>query len=117
VITATQSALSALQAFGTKLQSNANNIANVSSEGFKKTRVTLTNQEPQGVKASVDKIDTPGTMTPEQTSTGMELVELSNVDLGQELPEASINSRFYQANLKTLQVADEMLGSLLKLKA
>lgn len=117
MITATQSALSALQAFGTKLQSNGNNIANISSEGYKKTRVTLANQEPQGVKSSVEKIDTPGTMSYEQTSSGMQLVELSNVDLAQELPETTLNTRFYQANLKTLQATDEMMGSLLKLKA
>ena len=117
MITATQSALSALQAFGTKLQSNGNNIANISSEGYKKTRVTLANQEPQGVKSSVEKIDTPGTMSYEQTGSGMQLVELSNVDLAQELPETALNTRFYQANLKTLQATDEMIGSLLKLKA
>lgn len=117
MIAATQSALSALQAFGTKLQSNGNNIANISSEGFKKTRVTLANQEPQGVRTSIEKIDTPGTVTYEQTSAGMQFVELSNVDLGQELPETSMNTRFYQANLKTLEATDEMLGSLLKLKA
>jgi flagellar basal body rod protein FlgG len=29
----------------------------------------------------------------------------------------SLNARFYEANLKTLQVTDEMLGSLLKVKA
>ncbi|MBU1140182.1 MAG: flagellar basal body protein [Proteobacteria bacterium] len=117
MIPATQSALSALQAFGTKLHSNANNIANVSSEGFKKTRVTLANQEPQGAKSSVEKIDTPGAMSYEQTSGGLQFTELSNVDLGQELPESTTTVRFYQANLKTLQVADEMMGSLLKLKA
>lgn len=117
MIPATQSALSALQAFGTKLNSNANNIANVSSQGFKKTRVTLENQEPQGVKTAVEKIETPGAINYEQTSDGLQLVELSNVDIAQELPESSVNARFYQANLKTLQTADEMLGSLLKIKA
>lgn len=117
MIPATQSALSALQAFGTKLNSNANNIANASSEGYKKTRVLLENQEPHGVKAITEKVDTPGTMRYEETNNGEDFVELSNVDLAQELPESSINARFYQANLKTLQVADEMIGSLLKLKA
>jgi len=47
----------------------------------------------------------------------LEFVEQSNVDLGQELPEMNLNARFYQANLKTMKVADEMLGSLLKIKA
>ncbi len=117
MIPAAQSALSALQAFGTKIDSNANNVANVSSEGYKKTRVILENQEPHGVKAVVEKVDTPGSMHYEETGNGMELVELSNVDLAQELPESMINKRFYQANLKTLQTADEMLGSLLEIKA
>jgi flagellar hook protein FlgE len=53
----------------------------------------------------------------EQTNKGMELIEQSNVDIAQELPEMSINAQMYKANLKTLQAADEMLGSLLKTRA
>ncbi len=117
MIPATQSALSALQAFGTKLNSNANNIANISSEGYKKTRVTLESQAHHGVRAVVEQIDTPGATHFEETGNGGELIELSNVDLAQELTETTINTRFYQANLKTLQAADEMLGNLLEIKA
>jgi flagellar basal-body rod protein FlgC len=117
MIPAMQSALSGLSAYSTKVSSNANNIANVNTEGFKKSRVLLSNAEPQGVQAQAQRVETPGPMTYEQTSKGLELVEQSNVDLGEELPQMSLNARFYQANLKTLQVTDEMLGSLLKAKA
>jgi len=117
MIPAVNSALSGLQAFGTKMNSNANNIANVSSEGYKKSRVTLANQAPQGVKASVETIDSPGTMRLEETNNGSELVELSNVDLAKELPDSQMNARFYQANLKTLQTVDEMTESLFKITA
>jgi flagellar hook protein FlgE len=117
MIPAVNSALSGLQAFSTKMNSNANNIANVSSEGYKKSRVTLANQAPQGVKASVETVDSPGTMRLEETNNGSELVELSNVDLSEELPDSQINARFYQANLKTLQSVDEMTESLLNIKA
>ena len=117
MIPAVNSALSGLQAFGTKMNSNANNIANVSSEGYKKSRVTLSNQAPQGVKASVETIDSPGTMRLEDTNNGSALVELSNVDLAEELPDSQINARFYQANLKTLQTVDEMTESLINIKA
>jgi len=117
MIPAASSALSGLQAFGTKMNSNANNIANVSSEGYKKTRVTLSNQAPQGVKASVETVDSPGMMRLEETQNGSEFVELSNVDLAEELPESQLNSRFYQANLKTLQTVDEMTESLINIKA
>ncbi|MFH2122542.1 MAG: flagellar basal body rod C-terminal domain-containing protein [Pseudomonadota bacterium] len=117
MISAMQSALSALSAYSTKINSNSNNIANASTEGFKKSRVILSSAEPQGVTAQTERVDTPGAMIYEQTSNGMELVEQSNVDIGEELPAMSLNAHLYKANLKTLQVADEMLGSLLKTKA
>jgi flagellar basal-body rod protein FlgC len=113
MITPYNAALSGLQAFGTKIASNANNIANVSSEGYKKTRVTLSETQPQGVKATVDKVDSPGMLVPEETGQGMDVVELSNVELGSELPEMVLNSQFYKANLQTIKVAEEMSGSLL----
>ncbi len=115
MVSAVQSALSGLQAFGTRIQSNANNVANANTDGFKKSRVLLSSAEPQGVKATVEKIDSPGTSVYQETSNGSELVELSNVDLGEELPEMIINSHAYKANLKTLQTADEMTGELLKI--
>jgi flagellar basal-body rod protein FlgC len=117
MIPAIQSALSGLTAHGTKVSSNANNIANANTEGFKKSRVILSTIDPQGVAARTEQVETPGPMMVEPTGNGMELIEQSNVDIGQELPELSLNSRLYEANLKTLQTADEMLGSLLKIKA
>ncbi|MBL4903693.1 flagellar biosynthesis protein FlgC [Desulfocapsa sp. AH-315-G09] len=118
MIPAINSASSGLQAFGTKIHSNANNIANVSSEGYKKSRVTLSSQAPQGVSASVETIDSPGSMSLDNTNDGNNtLVELSNVDLAEELPDSQANASFYQANLKTLQTADEMTATLLNIKA
>jgi len=115
MVSAVQSALSGLQAFSTRIQSNANNVANSNTDGFKKSRVLLASAEPQGVKTTVEKVDSPGSSVYQETSDGMELVELSNVDLGAELPEMIINSHAYKANLKTLQTADEMTGELLKI--
>lgn len=116
MIPAFNAALSGMQAFGTKIQSNSNNIANVSTEGFKKTRVTLANQSPYGVKASVETVDEPGTMLQDEMSQGTNSRELSNVNLAEELPESRLNVRFYQANMKTMQTVDEMTESLLKIK-
>lgn len=111
------SALSALNAFSTRVNSNANNIANANSEGFKRTRVNLASTETGGVRPVVEKIDAPGTTILLEGSSGLEEVELSNVELSREIPEMNLNSTLYKANLKTLQVADEMTGSLLNLKA
>jgi len=117
MIPAIQSALSGLSAHSAKINSNANNIANASTEGFKKSRVILSAGEPQGVIARSQQVEAPGPMMVEQSGNGMELIGQSNVDIGQELPELSLNTRCYEANLKTLQTADEMLGGLLKIKA
>ena len=117
MIPAYDPALSALKAFGTRIQSNANNVANANTNNFKRTRVTLSNIEPQGVKAQVEKTTTPGPEVFQQGPSGPETVELSNVDLGKELPEMSLNSTLYKANLKTIQTVDVMFDSLLKIKA
>lgn len=117
MISAYPPALSALQAFGTKIQSNANNIANINTDGYKKTRVTLANTPPTGVQAQVEKTTTAGPTVYQEGPDGPETVELSNVDLGSELPEMGLNSIYYTANLKTIQTENEMVGSLLKLKA
>ena len=117
MISAYRSALSALQAFGTRLQSNGNNIANANTDGFKKTRVTMTDVDPQGVKAQVDRVNTPGSSVYQETGKGLETVELSNVELSSELPEMSVNSTLYKANLRTIETVDEMTGAFLDIKS
>ncbi len=109
--------LSGLQAFSTRLQSNANNIANAATEGFKRTRVLHTAQPAGGVRSHSETVVTPGVTHYEESTTGPVLAESSNVDLAAELPDMQLNKTLYRASLKTLQTADEMLGSLLETKA
>lgn len=113
MISGYQAALSGLQAYGTRVQSNANNIANAQTNGYKKTRVTLSSVEPQGVKANVEKVESTPSSVFEQGPNGEELVELSNVNLASEFTEMNSNKHMYTANLKTIQVTDEMEGTLL----
>jgi len=111
------SGLSALQAIQTRTQSTANNTANINTDGFKKTRVTMVEAEPQGgVTTNVQRVETPGPMVYEPTQNGEVLVEKSNVDLVEELPQMMIDRRAFQANIKTIKAQDEMLGSLLDIK-
>jgi len=117
MISALQSAVSGLYSFGTKIQSNSNNVANANSEGFKRTRVVLKSAEPQGVESQIERIDVPGPTVFEEGADGIVPVELSNVDLARELPEMYLNSRMYEANLKTIEVVDDMIGDLLNIKS
>jgi flagellar basal body rod protein FlgG len=116
MISAMNSSLSALSAFARKQESVAANIANVNTDGYKKTRVTIKSDEAGAIHPEVSRVDTPGPLAYEQSPDGYQLVELSNVDIAEEMPQTMLNSRFYQANLKVLQVSGEMIGSLLDAK-
>ena len=116
MISAMNSSLSALQAFSKKTESIADNVANVNSDGFKKTRVTLREDGQNNVTPLVSRIENPGPLVYEQTADGEILVEKSNVDISEELPEMILTRRFYQANIKMVQIQDDMLGSLLDIK-
>ncbi|OGQ86459.1 MAG: flagellar biosynthesis protein FlgC [Deltaproteobacteria bacterium RIFOXYD12_FULL_56_24] len=117
MISGIHSALSGLTAIQKKIEANVNNVANVNTDGYKKIRVTLQEQEPHGIEAVARQIQTPGPMVYEQTATGEALVEKSNVELSEELPSMMLSRRFFQANLKTMQVRDETLGNLLDIKS
>lgn len=108
--------MSALTAIQTKNQVTANNTANVNTDGFKKTRATLVEANPQGVTVNIEKVETPGGMVYEPTPEGTVLVEKSNVELTEELPTMMLDRRAFQANVKMIKAQDEMLGSLLDVK-
>ena len=113
MIDATSSAVTAMKAFQKKLTVAANNVANVNTDEYKKSRVTLTEGQHGGVAATVGLVDTPG-MFKETVSNGETIeTESSNVDLVEELTEMMIAKTTYKANAKTVQSQNEMLGSLL----
>ena len=105
------SALSALDAYGQKVDVTANNIANANTDGFKKSRVVLQEADSSGVVVSIDKVNTPGALIPSEDGTG-EVRESSNVDLAEEIVNLQTAKHGYEANLKTLETEGEMLGSL-----
>jgi flagellar basal-body rod protein FlgC len=109
------STLSALQAFGTKMSVTANNVANVCSDEFKKSRAVLEEGQNQAVVVDIQRIDTPGPLIQDVQGTEVVERELSNVDLGEELPQTISTSRGYEANLKTIQTRDDMLGTVIDL--
>ena len=117
MISGRYSSFSGLRAYGLRLQSNANNVANMNTDGFKKGRVLLSEEKPQGVSAVYERVDTPGPLVAEETAEGTRMVEQSNVDLAEEFTQMNVNKRAFQANIRSLQAVDEMENSLLDLKA
>jgi len=113
MITPVTSTLSALQAYKKSMGVTANNIANVNTDEFKKSRATLKEGVNGGVEVEVSKVNTPGHRYQELQGDQRVEKETSNVNLEEELPDLMVNQRSYEANLKVLQTQDKMLGTTL----
>ncbi len=105
-------ALSALRAFGSKLGVTSNNIANVDTEGFKKSRVILEEAPSGGVNVSISRVLTPGAPLPPDRDSGQSR-ETSNVAVEEEMVDLVTTRQAYTANLKVIQAEDQTLGTLL----
>jgi flagellar basal-body rod protein FlgC len=113
MIPAINGTLSALQAYKKSMGVTANNIANVNTEGFKKSKATMTEGVNGGVEVAVNKVNTPGHRYQELDGDQMVDKETSNVNLEEEIPDLMVTQRTYEANLKALQTRDKMLGTTL----
>ena len=113
MIPSVNSTISALQAYTTKLGVTADNIANLNTDEFKKSRATLKEGINGDVQVDINRVNTPGRSY--QKLEGDQLVEKegSNVSLEEEVPEMMVTQRTYEANLKVLQTQNKMLGTLL----
>ena len=108
----TNNAISALRAHATKLSVSANNIANSETEGFKKSRAVFKEDVHGGVEVEIERVDTPGPLIPDDGDQ-YTAKEMSNVDLGEEIPQTMLAQRGFEANLSVIRTTDEMLGSLI----
>jgi flagellar hook protein FlgE len=105
--------LSALKAFGTKMDNTAKNIANINTDDYKKTRAELKENSNGGVKVDIKHIDTPGPTITTMDGNELRKRELSNVDLTEEMSEMITTKHGYTANLKAVETQNEMLGDAL----
>jgi len=89
---------SALKAFGTSQQVTAHNLANLNTDSFKASKVTLQENGSYGVNAAVSGTD-------------------DQVDISREAINLMTNTHGFKANLKVLTAAAEMAKELLNIKA
>lgn len=92
-------AQSGLQAALQRQSSSANNIANQNTEGFRRELVSQQEQSGGGTQTSVTRASQAGSQLPEDMVAQM------------------ASSYSFQANLKTLKTQDQMMGSLLDVRA
>jgi len=113
---AINTAFSALRANLRKLDVTADNIANVNTHDFKKTRASFEETAPAGVKVTLSRVETPGAPLPPGEIPG-ERHEMSNVSLEEELVELITTQHAFAADVKTIRADDEMQGALLDIIA
>ena len=103
--------ISALSALGTVQEVSANNIANVSTEGFKASSVALeSGPEGQGVQVA-------GIYESTNAGSIVEGAEMSNTDIGTEMVGMMRTSHAFSANVAAIRVSEEMTGHLLNMIA
>ena len=115
VSTAYNAALSGLQAASQQLRASANNMANSDTDGYQKQRVT-TQAGTYGVEVKVEKVG--ATEASINVADNLEKVadQPSNVDLTDELVEMKAAKNLLEANVKSLQTQENMLGRILDIR-
>lgn len=118
ISSALNSNASAMKALGTKTAVTANNVANVNTDEFKKSRALLEEADAgQGVRVSISKVATEGPIAFEQGEDGLVQQELSNVNMAEELVSTIPTQRAYEANARTIRTEDEMMGTVIDMIA
>ena len=95
--------VSSIQAHQTMLNVNANNIANVNSDGFVPSDTRMSD-DTNSVSTNVRLADNNGS-------------QMGQTDLAKELPDQIIAQDAVAVNVEAIRTRDEMMGTLLDMKA
>ena len=95
--------ISSIQAHQTMMNTNANNVANVNTDGFVPSDTRMSS-DASSVTANTRQADDNGSLK-------------SQTDLAKELPDQMIVEDVTAANVAAIKTKDEMLGTLLDMKA
>ena len=107
---------SGIVAAATKLQVNANNVANANTNDYQTQRVDLV-ESPAGVEARAASVGAPNRADAAANPNGNSPSPPSDVNLADEMVSMVANENFYQANMQALNAADDMMGTLLDTNA
>lgn len=122
----------AMQAHSWGMAVSAHNVANVSTDGFTPQRAlfatgpggrgvtldTVLREPPLG--GAVSAQDRPGAASgadADMAGLPPEAMRPSGTELAKEMPRMIVTQRTYEANAQTVRTADDMLGTLLNIKA
>ena len=95
------------------LDISANNIANANTDGFRPSRAVFSDPAASGVQASV----APSTSVALSTRGAEGRVLQSGTDLAKETVDSMIYRRGFEMSAQVVKTADELLGTLIDIKA
>jgi len=95
--------VSSIQAHQTMMNSNANNVANVNTDGFVPNDTRMSNNK-DSVVANTRQADNNGSLK-------------SQTDLAKEIPDQITVQSATSVNVSAIKTQNEMFGSLLDIKA
>ena len=107
-------ALSAIRSLDRANDVIANNIANVNTRNFQKSRAATAQAAAGRVTLIVEQLNLP-IDTVSMGRASQKMPERSNVQLDEELIDLAINKRSYEANIQALKTTEEMQGTLFDL--
>ena len=110
------STVSAITAESIRLDVTADNVANVSTDGYRAKRVTNEATINGGIRARIDAPPPPPPSPMMMESDGRERV-LSNVNVAAETTSRVIAQRSFEANLDVLRASDDMTMAMIRTKA
>ncbi|MGL1902250.1 MAG: flagellar basal body protein [Fibrobacterales bacterium] len=109
------SAISGLKASSTRMNVSAHNIANVNTDEFK-AQIVNQHEDNSIVDTTISRDLTQGPIIQRTSKDGaQENIEMSNVDISKEAANQILASGNYKANVKSIQVQDEVLGTLINI--
>jgi flagellar basal body rod protein FlgG len=112
--TGISTSIAGISAFGRQLETIANNIANVNTDGYKAKKPQIV-ENSQGIPEITVTINSTGGIPIQGPDTPVR--ESSNVELSQEFPNMLLAKRGYEARLKALRVQSELDKSVLDILA
>lgn len=113
MLSSVYASVSGIKAAFKMLDVSAHNTANMDTDGFKKETAKLEEGSGGGVVVNIGKDTSPGAL---YQSNGR-LVESSNVNYADEAVSRIISQHYLSANIAAFKAADEMVESLLDIKA
>ncbi len=115
MISAIQNNTSALRAFSNQIAVSANNVANALSDEFTSSRAHNVEARPRGVTTVISKDLRPGPLVEDPLKNDGSVKELSNTEIAREMVQQITAQHGFDANAKTIQTSDDIMGTIIDL--